>query len=300
MRGNSRGETDLSDRAQTRGIALVALAGVIWSLQSIAIRIVEDASGVQIVFWRSVSQFVSILLIIALVNRGHVILAFRRNTRLAIVGGLCAMCASTSFVFAIVNTTIANVVFIMAASPLFAALGGWLLMGERIERRSVGAMVVAVAGIGVMVWEGIAAGSLIGYLFSLTTTLGFAGIAIVARRGGGIDMLPMVGWGAAFNIVAGLILSGGEVQVTWFDAAACFGSGGVLTTIGATCFMHGARYVPAGVLAFITLTEIVLAPIWAWWGFGEVPSPYALAGGAIVLGAIVVEAVLRIRTRDEP
>ena len=53
-------------------------------------------------------------------------------------------------------------------------------------------------------------------------------------------------------------------------------------------------------LVFLTLTEVVLAPIWVWAAFDEVPSAYTLAGGAIVLGAICIEAVLRVRHVDRP
>ena len=69
---------------------------------------------------------------------------------------------------------------------------------------------------------------------------------------------------------------------------------------GATLFLHGAKFVPAGVLVFLTLTEVVLAPVWVWAAFDEVPSAYTLAGGAIVLGAICIEAVLRVRHVDRP
>ena len=48
-------------------------------------------------------------------------------------------------------------------------------------------------------------------------------------------------------------------------------------------------------LAFLTLSETVLAPLWAWVGFAETPSPYTLAGGAVVLAAIVFETMRRIR-----
>ena len=48
---------------------------------------------------------------------------------------------------AVLHTTVANVVFIMASAPLIAAAGAWLLLRERIETRTLGAMVAAVIGI---------------------------------------------------------------------------------------------------------------------------------------------------------
>ena len=123
---------------------------------------------------------------------------------------------------------------------------------------------------------------------------------MVARWGGGLNMLPAVCLGAAFTIAAGWVMAGGDVAVTVSDRLYALASGGLLTAAGATLFLHGAKFVPAGVLVFLTLTEVVLAPIWVWAAFDEVPSPYTLAGGVVVLGAIFIETVLRVRRVTRP
>ena len=282
------------------GIALVVLAGAFWSLQGPAVRMIETASGPQIIFWRSVGQLVVMLGVVAVVNRGRVLSAFRLAGYRAVVGALCHAAAGTCFVLAVLHTTVANVVFTLASAPLIAAAGAWLLLGERIERRTLGAMVAAVFGIAVMMSEGLTTGSVAGTLLALVATFGFAGIGVVARWGGGLNMLPAVCLGAAFTIAAGWVMAGGDVAVTVSDRLYALGSGGLLTAAGATLFLHGAKFVPAGVLVFLTLTEVVLAPIWVWAAFDEVPGPYTLAGGAVVLSAICIEAVLRVRRITRP
>lgn len=273
---------------------MVVFAGVVWSLQGFTIRMFEHASSEQIVFWRAVSQFFVILALVAIINRGRVIRAFRRAGPAAFVGGICHLVASTAFIFALGHTTVANVTFFLAASPLFAAVIAFVVMRERIAARTLAAMLVALLGIGVMGSEGVFGGDLAGQIYSFVTMLGFAGMAVVARWGGGLHMLPMTLWGAMFTVVAGFALSGGVVGVPLEEVGVAFISGGVLTSAGAALFLMGGRYVPAGVLAFLTLTETVLAPIWVWLGFGEVPSGYTFAGGAIVFAALVGEATLRV------
>ena len=277
------------------GILLVVLAGVFWSLQGPAVRMIEVASGPQIIFWRSIGQLMVMLGVVAIVNRGRVASAFRLAGYRAVAGALCHAAAGTCFVLAVLHTTVANVVFIMASAPLIAAAGAWLLLREQIERRTLGAMVAAVFGIGIMMTEGLTTGSVAGTLLAVVTTCGFAGIGVVARWGGGLNMLPAVCLGAAFTIVAGWTMAGGDVAVTAADLLYALVSGGLLTAAGATLFLYGAKFVPAGVLVFLTLTEVVLAPIWVWAAFDEVPSTYTLAGGGIVLAAICIEAVLRLR-----
>ena len=295
--GDGDGSRALAPDARHRqiGIAMVVLAGVFWSLQGPAVRMIEAASGAQIIFWRSVGQLAVMLIVVAIVNRGRVLSAFRLAGYRAVVGAVCGASAGTCFVLAVLHTTVANVVFIMASAPLIAAAGAWLLLRERIESRTLGAMIAAVIGIAVMMSEGLASGSVAGTIYALVTAFGFAGIGVVARWGGGLNMLPAICLAAAFTIVTGWTMAGGDVTVTFSDRLFALASGGLLTAAGATLFLYGAKFVPAGVLVFLTLTEVVLAPIWVWAVFAEVPSTYTLAGGAIVLGAICIEAVLRVR-----
>ena len=284
----------MSDSARARGILIVVLAGVIWSLQGVTIRMVEEANGSQIIFWRGVSQLITLLILVAIINRGRMISAFRRAGKVGIIGGLCQVVASSCFVFGLMHTTVANVVFTLASAPLFAGLLAWLIMGERIAKRSLVAMGVALCGIGLMVSEGLVSGNPAGHLFALATTIAFAGITVVARWGGGLDMIPAACWGSLFTLTTAILLAGGDVAVAPLDLAACVFSGGVLTAVGSACFFFGARYVPAAVLAFLSLTEVVLGPIWVWIGFNETPSQFTLIGGAIVMGAIASEAWVRI------
>ena len=295
----SHAPTPRMERRQI-GIVLVALAGVFWSLQGPVVRLIESASGPQIIFWRSIGQCVVMFAVVAIVSRGRVASAFRLAGYRAVVGAVCHAAAGTCFVLAVLHTTVANVVFIMASAPLVAAVGAWLLLRERIEMRTLGAMLAAVLGIAVMMSEGIATGDFLGTLLALVTTFGFAGIAVVARWGGGLNMLPSVCVGAGLTVVAGWLMAGGDVAVTASDRLYALASGGLLTAAGATLFLYGAKFVPAAVLAFLTLTEVVLAPIWVWAAFGEVPSAHTLAGGAVVLVAICTEAVLRVRHVERP
>jgi drug/metabolite transporter (DMT)-like permease len=48
------------------------------------------------------------------------------------------------------------------------------------------------------------------------------------------------------------------------------------------------------------MTELLLAPLWVWIGVGEVPSAYTLAGGAVVMAAIALQALSGARRRRPP
>ena len=91
LRENGRihpgGDLLLADSAAKRGIILVALAGAIWSLQGVTIRMIDVASAEQTIFWRSIGQLFVQFALVAALSRGRVIEAFRTAGIAAVIGG---------------------------------------------------------------------------------------------------------------------------------------------------------------------------------------------------------------------
>ncbi len=274
-------------RAPLWAAAAVLFAGFLWSLQGLTIRLIEDASSAQIVYWRNLGQYSALLAFVAWRNRGRMFAAFGAAGGLAVVGGLFQAISSISVVFAFGLTTVANVNFILSTGPFMAGLGAWLVLRERLSRRTVGAMVLGAIGVAVMMIEGLSGGHLLGNALAVTTTMGFAGMAVVLRVRRHVDMLPTVCWGTGFAILAGLAMTEGHVAIPTQDIVLCLSMGAAQIAFGQILFILASRHVPAGPLAFLTLSEIVLGPLWAWIGVNEVPSPLTLVGGGIVIGAIV-------------
>ena len=109
------------------------------------------------------------------------------------------------------------------------------------------------------------------------------------RRGRDTDMSPTILIGAAITTAFSAVMaaaSGTGLAAPMMDVglAAAYG----VLVIGAGIFMLtiGARNVPAAELLVLSLTEVVFASIWVWLAFGEVPSVLTLVGGLIILGSI--------------
>jgi DME family drug/metabolite transporter len=287
----SRDITEMRAPRANLGIVLVLLAGVLWSLQGYFVRLIDDADAPQIIFWRNYGQFVTLILMLTILQRGRLLTAFRRAGGLAVVGGMCQAMSTVVIIYAFLLTSIANVMFILGIAPFFAALMAWTLMGERVGRVTWAAMTVALLGVGVMVFQGLEPGHLLGNLYAFIAALGFAGLTVVLRWGRRVEMLPTLCYGGALGMLAGLVLTGGAVAISLHDAAVAFIMGAFILAIGMLAFVRGARHVPAGILAFLTMTEIVLSPVWPWIGMNEIPKPLTILGGAIILAAIAGQAL---------
>ncbi len=285
--------------AYLRGMFLVMLAGVFWSLGGLLVRLVEVAGAWQILFYRSSSLAVTIFCVLLLRYRGAVFKRIRAAGLPAVAGGLCLSFGFTGWIFALVNTTVANGVFILSAAPLAAALLAWVILKEPIGRATWLAMIAAVAGVGVMVIGGIGAGLLFGNLMAMVAMLGFSGFAVALRWGRAGDMLPAVLWAGFFAAVMAAWQSG-DLAIPARDLSICIVMGAGQIGLGLVCFTRGSRVIPAAELALLSLTEVVLAPVWVWLALAEMPSATTLLGGAIVLAAVAGRALAGLRRRPPP
>ena len=285
------------------GVFLVLLAGACWSTMGLGIRYMEVANVWQILFYRSCALAPFLFLVIALRSGGRPLPIIRKAGLAGVVGGLSLVVAFAGGIFSIQTTTVANALFLFAAAPFVAAPLGWFLLGEQVRGATWIAMSVAVIGIGVMVWEGMALGYLIGNLAALLSALGFAVFTIALRWRKLDDMLPTVFLAGVFAIItAGIVcLSVGyPLDIPTNDIVIALSLGVFQVGAGLTVYTIGSTAVPAAELTLLSMSEVVLAPLWVWIVLGETTSSVTLLGGAVVLVAIAGNALSGLRRKPIP
>ena len=72
--------------------------------------------------------------------------------------------------------------------------------------------------------------------------------------------------------------------------------GGVVLAGGLALFTAGSRHVRASELVLISMTEVVFAPVWVWWAFGETIAATTIIGGIMIMTAVLIQA----RAREAP
>ncbi|NBR90317.1 MAG: DMT family transporter [Rhodobacteraceae bacterium] len=275
------------------GVTLVILAGILWSLQGLVFRQIEVAGAWQVLFWRSLGMLPGLVLFLAWRAKGSPWPALRAVGLAGAVGGLGLVAAFGGAIVAIQSTTIANAVFLFAASPLLAALLGWVILREEVRLATWGAILVAAVGMLVMVREGLAAGALLGNLAALASALGFAAFSVALRFGKSGDMIPAVILGGIFAAVTGfivLVAQGTPLGLAPRDLMLTLAMGAVILGGGMTLYTLGSRKVPAAEMTLLSMLEVLLAPVWVWLLFNETASTGTFIGGGIVLVAILFNA----------
>jgi drug/metabolite transporter (DMT)-like permease len=193
------------------------------------------------------------------------------------------------FTHAVFSTSTANLVFILAFNPMICALLAWMVIGERPSAATWAAIAATTLGVSIIVSGSFGGGTLAGDASALLCTL-FLAIALVLSRKSGADMSLAPGLGAAGVALFALPLA----WLNYREAeslAWLFANGLIIVPVAAFLLALAPRFIPAPQVAIFYLLETVLAPVWVWIVFREEPSTRTLAGGAIVLAAVLVHSL---------
>ena len=289
----------VKDRRYLLGLAGVLLAALAASSAGILLRQIESADGWQILFYRSLA-FVAVLFVyIVAQRRRDTIGAFLAIGWPGVMVALALGGAFIAFIFSMLLTTVAQAVFILSASPFFAALLGLVFLRERVAVLTWISMTVALVGIGVMMSQdllssGVSRSALAGSLVALAACLGYAAAIVALRAGRQVDMMPatclagVFAGGVCFLLASDLAIGGRDLAFALLLGSAQIGLQYLLITLS-------SRHVPAAQITLVMLIEVVLAPLWVWLGVGEAPSSATLLGGAIVLAAVLAQTLSGLR-----
>ena len=289
------GEGELSER---QGAALVASAGVVFSITAIVLRAVDEATDWQVLTYRGASTALAMAGLIWLRRNGRPV-RLRSTTWRTVLAGVVLAATSMLYVLALSRTSAATTLFLLAAAPIYAAIIGWLVLGERVPRATKIGIGITGVGIILMVGTGLDAGSGVGVLLAAIIPVTIGLYNVILRSDGGADpVVPALVAGLALAVVSGVVaLALDGLAVSLRDGFLACLTGGVALGIGLPLFNLGHQSVAAAKVSLLLMTEVVLAPLWVWIWPGETPALGTLIGGVIVLATV---AWLVTRAADEP
>jgi drug/metabolite transporter (DMT)-like permease len=269
-----------------RGRLFVGFAAIAWSTAGLLQRELTTNVATQLA-GRSFFAVIGVGGYVLVTERGRVLHAFRAIGRAGVAIVVLLAVSSSSFFIALNYASVANVLFMQALAPIIAAAFGTMI-GDRVERRTWVAMAVAVAGVTLMV-GGPGRPSALGLTLSLLMSVSFAATLVITRHRRDVSMAPAM----CLSQVAVFVLAAPFAQPQQIGAldVALFALLGIAQIgLGFIFLTIGARLIPAGEVALITLLEIVLGPLWVWLFLSEGPSVATFTGGVIVLGAVLLQS----------
>lgn len=282
-------------------LCLVAGSSAANSVNGLLLRSVEAANEWQLVFYRSASLALSLAIVFLLIHRTNAWTELKRLSGVSIAGAVALSVTNTGFIWSVQHTTVANTMFVLGAIPFFTAILAWLFLGERVAGKLWGTIGLAMAGVLIMVGDGIGTGNAFGNAIAVLTAFGFATYVVILRRGRTTDMLPIV-------VLSGMLSAGVAAAMVQLDLSVPVRDAGLMIVWGAGLsalvhflFTFGSRHVQGAELSLMALLEFALAPIWVLLVFDERPTALTLVGGTLVMAAVLAQAGPAFRKdRDVP
>lgn len=274
-----------------QAVWLMVAVTAMWSIAGVVARQLESARGFEVTFWRSAFTLLSLLVILPAIQGGRRLLHDLRSGGLPLwLSGVCWSVMFTAFMLALTLTRVANVLVTMAAAPLLTALVARVFLGDRIGGRTWAA--IAVAGIGIVaifaaeLSGGAWLGSLVAFGVPVAAAINWTVVQRAQAGGRAVSLVPAVLVGAALSALATLPLAW-PFEASAHDLGWLALLGLVQLAIPCCLAVLCAAVLKAPEVALLALLEVVFGIALAWLGAGETPGPATLAGGALVIGALV-------------
>jgi drug/metabolite transporter (DMT)-like permease len=283
-----------------RAVFVMVAVTMMWSIAGVVTRHLEQARSFEVTFWRSFFTVLSLLVILPFFQGREVFAKIRHGGWALWLSGLCWSVMFTAFMVALTLTSVANTLVTMALGPFLTALIARVAIGHRIAPRTWAAIAVAGVGIAYMYGVQVEAGRFAGTLVALCVPIaGGINWTITQRshaQGEGVDLVPAVLVGAVISSLLTLPLSL-PFQASDHDIGLLALLGLVQLAIPCVLAVVCARVLKAPEMSLLALLEVIFGILLAWVGAGEVPRTTVLTGGALVIGALVMNELLGWRER---
>ncbi len=281
-----------------QGVLLLGLSAVAYSSAGLFVRMIGRDTAT-ILFWRGLFTIAAVVAFLIWRNGcTETRRQFREMGRPGIYVAFCQAGSMACFISSLQFTTVANNSIIFGTGPFLTAGLAWFMIRERPSVETITLSLVALAGALLVVGSSIMVSreSLFGDALAVLMTLLFAVKTVLVRQQRGRSMIPAGCLGALFgSIGAAPFVHDWSIQMRELVLFALFGftqqgAGLILSTLGT------AR-VPAAHAALVLSLDLPMSPAWVWLILGERPTAMGLAGGLIVLAAIVAHIVIEGRRR---
>ena len=272
------------------GPLLILTGGFCLSWGGLILRSFESASIWQILFYRSIF-FLWVLIAFILLTYGKK--TFKKIKEAGVPGLIGGIFLSTNFVaymYSMMETTVANVVFIISTQTVFLPIVAYIFLKEKISPRGYVAIVLAMIGVTLMIGDSLGSGSLKGNLAALTIPINFSVLVLIIRKYPKVDMIPAIFYAGIFSCLYGLFLLEG-FSISTKDIWLSFLLGVPQLAFGFIFITIGSRTTPAVMVGLLMLMESIFAPIWVWLFYNEIPPTSVLIGGLIIVSAVVMKSL---------
>ena len=272
------------------GYMLLLFGGFCLSWGGLIVRSFESSNAWDILLLRSIFYFIGVSTFLILIYKKNLFKTIKKAGLIGLLGGFVMSFGFIAFVFAMMSTSVANVVFTISTQTMFLALFGFFYLKEKISLIGLLSIILAMAGISIMINESISSGTLFGNLLALTIPISFSIYVMILRKNSNLDLIPAIWYASIFSILYSLVMVD-SFSFTNNDIFMGFLLGVPQLTFGFVCITIGSRTTRSVTIGLLMLTETIFAPLWVWLFLNEIPPLSVFIGGTVIIFAIIIKSL---------
>ena len=280
-------------------IPVVLFAGILWSFGPLVVRYMDDPHMVpwQYIFGRGLTIFLILNLYLYFEEGINFYKNYKKVGRSGIIGGCGLGVAMISFIFSITNTSAAITLLCLAAMPFFTAVLAYLFLKEKISLNVWVSIFIASVGIVIMAFGNTEKNSLIGFLFGITSSVGFSIFSVTLRWRKETPKFTTVAIAGLFCFIFAtlmILITQQNFFATSYNSS-MFSLHGTLVCLGLILYSIGSKAIPAAELTLLSLTEVIGGIFWVWlplFGINEIPTTYTIVGGFFLFISIIYYSLI--------
>ena len=280
-------------------VPVVLFAGLIWSFGPLVVRYMDDPQLIpwQYIFGRGSTIFILLNLYLYFEEGKNFYKNYFKMGTSGLVGGSGLGVAMICFMFSITNTSAAITLLCLAAMPFFTALLAFLFLKEKISLNVWISIIIASIGIGIMAIGNNSDTSLIGFIFGITSSVGFSIFSVSLRWRKETPKFTTTAFAGFFCVIFAsiMILSNDLVFFSSSYNSSLFSLHGTLVCLGLILYSIGSKAIPAAELTLLSLTEVIGGIFWVWlplFGINEIPTTNTIIGGFFLFISLTYYSLL--------
>lgn len=293
-----RSIADMKYSDHTKGLLMTGAGVLILSPDALLVRLVQ-ADIWTLLFWRCLLTAIMMSLFLALRYRRHFLQSFINTGKTGILSALTITLGVVMFIYSLKQTSAANALIIMAATPVFSSLLSWIFLREKIPVKTWVAIFTCFGGILYIFSGSLQHGLLMGDLLALGATAMWGANIVIIRSGKEVNMIPANVLGNLAVIPIVFFLGAQPLQISGTDAGTLFLLGGLVLPVSFALITLGPRYLLAPEVSLILLAETILGPLLVWMVLNEVPHQRTMVAGVLILSTLVIHTLLSLRQQPK-
>ena len=282
---------------RTLGFTLAIAGAVLMSIDPIFIRY-AGVSGFDTAFLFGLFSAISMPILLKFNDKRGIRKAVVQSGWPLLAAGILMLGSASGLVFSIKMTSIANTFVILSAAPAVAAVFSWLILKETTSRSTLVAIVAVMIGIAIVVSGSFSSGNWIGDALSVFAVICLSMMFTLLRKYQDVSRLASVGLGGLLLAMVMFFFATPSIYSveTWL----IMGMMGLFTApVGRVLSMVATRHITAPEVSMTLMLETVLAPIWAFIFFTEIPPMTSIIGGMVILMTIFIYTLVTMKNQEK-